>query len=238
MRSLSPTLYKYPIIRRRSVLRASLRLRQSCIVYRPLKIYTFSQTARLSPQTTTTMRETPAAGGNSHYSPESPPPSPPPPYPPSADIPPDNSTPPEGNDFWTWRDILHWPRPHREVSIADYNRRLAYLSGHWPTDGSVPDAAKLAEAGFYFDGELPTTTYCFFSFTAYVMSETYIFFLPFSLGKYNELLSLRWNVNAEDRRLLERTCCLLRTLHVCSLLQGGRFHRKLREGIHEAVPRT
>jgi hypothetical protein len=35
---------------------------------------------------------------------------------------------------------------------------------------------------FYFDSELPSTTCCFFSFTAYVMSEPYIVFLPFSFG--------------------------------------------------------
>jgi hypothetical protein len=33
----------------------------------------------------------------------------------------------------------------------------------WPTDGSVPDAAKLALAGFNFDGELHDKKY-FFTF--------------------------------------------------------------------------
>jgi hypothetical protein len=126
-----------------------------------------------------------AAADNSHYSPEIPPPSLPTPSPnsPSADIPPDNITPPEGYDFWTWRAILHLPRPHRELSFAEYNRRLASFSGHWPTDGSVPYAAKLAEAGFYFEGQLPSTAYCFFSFTAYVMSEPYIVFFTFQFVK-------------------------------------------------------
>jgi hypothetical protein len=68
----------------------------------------------------------------------------------SVDIPNDNITPPEEYDFWTWRAILHWPRPHTELCFVDYYRRLASFSGHWPTDVSVPDSAKLAEVGFLF----------------------------------------------------------------------------------------
>jgi hypothetical protein len=103
--------------------------------------------------------ESPAAG-DSHSSPESPTP----PTPRSPDIPPDNTTLPEGYDFWTWRAILHWPRPHRDVCFADYSKRLTSFSGHWPTDGSAPEAAKLAEAVFYFDGELHSKGDCFFLF--------------------------------------------------------------------------
>jgi hypothetical protein len=114
----------------------------------------------------------PTVGDNGNSSSQSPPT--PPPTPRSPNIPPENNTPPGGYDFWTWRAIQHWPRPYREVCFADYSRRLASFSGHWPADGSVPDAAKLAEAGFYFDGELHCKTYIFF--TPYVIRKCNVIF--------------------------------------------------------------
>jgi hypothetical protein len=224
MTSLSLTVYKYPIIRKRFVICASLRLRPSCTVHRPLKIYTVSQIARRSSSSSTTMHGSlllpatiiPVLKSHRHH---------------------------------RRRRRLHCDlRISRPITVRLPRDTISEHSGPSSTGRNLfvmCASLTIASVWLPFRGTVLQTApprmrprrprlafiwtanymakedfLSFLSFNPYVIFRPYLSLLPFSLGGHNNLLPLRLDINTivGERRRLVRTRRLLPPLHVCPLL--------------------